>query len=74
MPPSHEKNLKYCSVKALDAESEDLLVKLQENRALDFIDECLSGGGGILVHCFVSSPLFAFAELYLAPKLTGLRD
>ena len=66
MPPSHEKNLKYCSVKALDAESEDLLVKLQENRALDFIDECLSGGGGILVHCFVSL-LFLYVLDYTSP-------
>ena len=54
MQPTHRNNLKYCCIEALDSEGEDLLLKLQQAKALQFLDSCLAQNGGVLIHCFVS--------------------
>ena len=53
MSPTHVGSLKYCCVRALDFEGEDLLTKLRDAEVHSFIDIARSNGGKVLVHCFV---------------------
>ena len=53
MSPTHAGSLKYCCVRALDFEGEDLLTKLKNAEVHSFIDDARSNGGKVLVHCLV---------------------
>jgi len=54
MTPSHEGALRYCCIKAVDHEGEDLLIKLKQQDVHSFISDARSEGGIVLVHCLVS--------------------